>query len=130
MKYKMIAFYAPKGLEVNVFNKSFDFSNVKNEEGVVVVYEKTYTVANDCRFDILAIQRLLKGRQNVIRKGRIVTKEAFVPKEIREFAYYHIFCDGNCEYDSVKEDKLKHGEQTGNFRAEFDDVNFYMVKQK
>lgn len=130
MKYKLIAFYAPKSLEVKAFDKSFDFESIKNIDGVVVVDEKPYKEANCCRFDILTIQRLLKGEKNVKRKERIVTKEGFVPQKIIEFANHYSFSNDNCEYDAVRQEKLECGGQTGNFKAELDDVNFYMVKQK
>lgn len=130
MSYKLIAFYAPKALRVNVFDKSFDFKSIENENGVKVVLEKPYTNANCCRYDILAIERLLKGEKDVTRNGKVVTRDGFVPKEIRDFASHYTFDRHNCEYDSVKEEKLEHGGQTGNFKAELDDVDFFMVKQK
>lgn len=130
MAYKLVAFYTPKSLEANAFDKSFDFESIKGKDGVVLVLEKPYTNANSCRYDILTIQRLLKNEKDVTRKGKIVTKAAFVPKEIRDFASHYTFSKDNCKYDSVKEEKLKDGGQSGNFKAELDDVNFYMVKQK
>lgn len=130
MAYKLVAFYAPKSLNVNAFDKSFDFESIKRENGVGLVFEKPYTTPNSCRFDILTIQRLLKNEKNVKRKGKVVTKTEFVPKEIRDFASSYTFNKENCEYDSVKEEKLEHGGQTGNFKAELDDVDFFMVKQK
>jgi len=130
MEYKLIAFYAPKKLEVNAFDKSFDFKSIENKAGVVLIDEVPYKAANCCRFDILTIQRLLKGEKNVRRKGRIVSKEGFVPNKIVEFANHYSFSNDNCEYDAVKENKLPHGGQTGNFKAELDDVNFFIVKQK
>jgi len=60
-KYKLFAFYAPKDFEVNVFDKTFDFSIIEDKEEVVIIYDELYTNYNVCRFDLLAIQKLLKG---------------------------------------------------------------------